>query len=213
MQNRSIVRTTSYIAKVAVMAALFVALKFALSFIPNVEIVTLLIMVFSSAFGMIYTLPATLVFSSIEVLIYGVHSWVILYFVYWPLLAIISSILLKRKNVIIAIIVALIMSILFGVLSACSDTILCIGSLSSMQLRDYFIAYYLRGLYFDLIHVVSNVIIVGILYLPLIEVCKKIDKKAFNSRVVSSRHIINCDYEYNREDVSNNWHYFALSIQ
>ena len=44
-----------YVTTVAVMAGLLVALKFALSFVPNVEVVTLLIAVFSLVWGMRYS--------------------------------------------------------------------------------------------------------------------------------------------------------------
>ena len=69
-----------YVVKVAVMSALLTALKFALSFIPNVEVVTLLIMVYAAVFGAAYALPAVLVFCAVEVAIYGAGSWVVLYF-------------------------------------------------------------------------------------------------------------------------------------
>lgn len=113
-----------YVVKVAVMAALLTALKFALSFIPNVEVVTLLITVYAAVFGAAYVFPAVLVFCAVEVAIYGVGSWVILYFVYWPLLAALSCLILSRKrSAIVAAVTAAVMSAFFGVLSACCDTL------------------------------------------------------------------------------------------
>ena len=46
--RRKTVLTASYVTEVAVMAGMLTALKFALSFVPNVEVVTLLIAVFSA---------------------------------------------------------------------------------------------------------------------------------------------------------------------
>ena len=80
----------AYVARVAVMSAMLTALKFALSFVPNVEVVTLLVMVYAAAFGAAYALPATVIFCAVETAIYGAGSWVVLYFVYWPLLALLS---------------------------------------------------------------------------------------------------------------------------
>ncbi|MEG2451219.1 MAG: hypothetical protein RSB09_05730, partial [Clostridia bacterium] len=136
---------TIFIVQTALMAASLTALKFALSFIPNVEVVTVLIMVYATTFGFLQTFVATLVFCAVEVGIYGVGTWVLLYFIYWPLLAFLASALLKRGNVVVAVVVAGIMSALFGLLSACADTLLLSAGLSSADLSKYFVAYYLRG--------------------------------------------------------------------
>ncbi|MDE6059872.1 MAG: hypothetical protein K2G31_00135, partial [Clostridia bacterium] len=87
------IKTALYVARVAAMAAMLTAFKFALSFVPNIEVVTLLILVYGSAMGIAYALPATLIFCSIEVAIYGAGSWVLLYFIYWPLLALLAGLL------------------------------------------------------------------------------------------------------------------------
>lgn len=154
--------------KVAVMSALLTALKFALSFIPNVEVVTLLIMVYAAVFGAAYTLPAVVVFCAVEIAIYGAGSWVILYFIYWPMLAAVSCLLFaRRRNIFLAVAVAVVMSALFGVLSACCDTLYVAVGLYEGDLAHYWLAYYVRGLYFDLVHVVSNFIVIAVLFKPL----------------------------------------------
>ncbi len=166
-----------FVARVAVMSGMLTVLKFALSFVPNVEVVTLLVLVFASAFGLLYALPATIIFCLVDMAIYGIGSWVVLYFVYWPLLAIVGALCLKKGNLIIAVIIAVVGSMLFGVLSACADTIFAVGFVPAEKLGAYFVAYYLRGLYFDLIHTVSNGIVVLALFAPLNNVCNKIIQK------------------------------------
>ena len=157
-----------YVVKVAVMSALLTALKFALSFIPNVEVVTLPLIVYAAVFGAAYTLPAVVVFCAVEIAIYGVGSWVILYFIYWPMLAAVSCLLFaKRRNIFLAVAVAVVMSALFGVLSACCDTLYVAVGLYEGDLAHYWLAYYVRGLYFDLVHVVSNFIVIAVLFKPL----------------------------------------------
>ena len=168
------VKTALYVARVAAMAAMLTAFKFALSFIPNVEVVTLLILVYGSAMGIAYALPATLIFCAIEVAIYGAGSWVLLYFIYWPLLAILSSLLLRGRRLWLAIMLGVIGSVLFGVLSACCDTLFCVTNLAPAHIGRYWVAYYLRGLYFDLSHVISSAVTVSVLYLPLVGVLKRI---------------------------------------
>ena len=63
------VLTARYVTQVAVMAGLITALKFALSFLPNVEVITVLIAVFSTVWGLKYSLPATLIFCTVEMAI------------------------------------------------------------------------------------------------------------------------------------------------
>jgi len=199
LQNTQIKKGTFYIVRIAVFAALLTVCKFAISFIPNVEVVTLIIMAIGASFGLIYALPSTLVFCAMEVALYGVSSWVILYFVYWPLLAIVSSVFLRNKNIVFAFIISVIGSILFGVLSACADTILCVSNLTNDQLALYWIAYYLRGLYFDLIHTISNAIIILVLFKPLVEVCKKLLPTEFIYSSFKIKKILTYDGEYFRE--------------
>ena len=172
------VLTARYITQVAVMAGLLTALKFALSFLPNVEVITLLIAVFSAVWGLKYSLPATLVFCTVEMAIYGIGTWVPLYFIYWPLLAVIFHFALggKRPAVAmgIALAIALPMTILFGVLSASVETLFVIGAVSADMLGTYFVTYYLKGLWYYLVHVVSVVASIAILFIPLVKICQKI---------------------------------------
>ena len=174
------VLTARYVTQVAVMAGLITALKFALSFLPNVEVITLLIAVFSTVWGLKYSLPATMVFCTVEMAIYGIGSWVPLYFLYWPLLAVIFHFALRGKKAPVAmgisVSIGLVMTILFGVLSACTDTLFVLGAVSKDMLGTYFVSYYLKGLWFDIVHVVSVVISLLVLYIPLVKICEKIVK-------------------------------------
>ncbi len=200
--NRRAQLATTYIVRVAFMSALLTALKFALSFVPNVEVVTLLILVYGACFGLAYALPATLIFCAVEVAIYGVGSWVLLYFVYWPLLALFASLFLKGGRLPLAMVFAVLGSVLFGVLSACCDTLFCVTYFVGDQGAKYWVAYYLRGVVFDIIHVVSNFAVVLFLYRPLTMVCKKLAPQNYHRQKTSSK-LINAPYEYVRESVCN----------
>lgn len=167
-------RVTAYVVRVAFMAAMLSAFKFALSFVPNVEIVTLMICVYGSAMGIAYALPAALVFCTVEIALYGFGSWVLLYYVYWCLLAAVAGCVLKGKRIWLAVVIGTIGSALFGVLSACCDTLFCAASLAPARLGDYWIAYYIRGLYFDVVHIISNAVILSVLYAPLVAVTRRV---------------------------------------
>lgn len=178
--KRRTVLTARYVTQVAVMAGLITALKFALSFLPNVELITLLIAVFSTVWGLKYSLPATVVFCLVEMAIYGVGSWLLLYFIYWPLLAVIFYYALRNKKTPVAmgisVPIGLVMTVLFGVFSACTDTLFVMGAVSKDMLGTYFVSYYLKGLWFDIIHVISVLISLLVLYIPLVKVCERIRK-------------------------------------
>ena len=145
---------------VAVMAAVIEAAKLALSFLPNVEVITVLIAVFSTVWGIKYSLPATLVFCTVEMAIYGIGSWVPLYFIYWPLLAVIFHFGLRGKKPPVAmgigLAIGVVMTILFGVLSASMETLFVIGAVAPDMLGTYFVSYYIKGLWYYIIHLYSS---------------------------------------------------------
>ena len=77
-----------------VMVATMTAFKYAMSLLPNIEPVSLLIILYTLFLGpkVIY---AIIVFIFIEGLIYGFGSWWICYLYVWPLLALITHFLGK----------------------------------------------------------------------------------------------------------------------
>ncbi len=169
---------TIFVARVALIAALLTVGKMAFAAVPNVEVVTVLIIVYGATLGLPYSLTATLVFCTVEMAIWPPHTWVVLYYIYWPALAIVSSLTLRRadivKTTVFAVVIAVFGSFIFGLLSACVDTLFCVGNLSSEDLEKYWVAYYLRGVYFDVVHMISNGIIVGVLFAPLTLLVRKL---------------------------------------
>lgn len=169
---------TIFVARVALIAALLTVGKMAFAAVPNVEVVTVLIIVYGATLGLPYALTATLIFCTVEMAIWPPHTWVLLYYLYWPALAITASLTLRRaglvKTTVFAVIIAVVGSFLFGLLSACVDTLFCVGNLTPADLEKYWIAYYLRGVYFDVVHMVSNGIIVGVLFAPLVLLVRKL---------------------------------------
>ena len=184
--RRKTVLTASYVTEVAVMAGMLTALKFALSFVPNVEVVTLLIAVFSAVWGVKYSVPATIVFCLVEMAIYGIGGWVILYFIYWPLLAVVFHFALHKlkgwKALVVATAIAIVFSVFFGVLSASAETLIVIGNVSPDRLGTFFVSYYIKGLWFDLVHTVSAGASIIALFLPLTIVGEKL-KNGLDKRV------------------------------
>lgn len=148
-----------------VFAALLVALQVGLSFLPNIELVTLLIILMTCRFGK-KSLLAVGVFVLVEGLIYGFHIWWINYLYVWPLLVVVVLLLKKGSHPLLWAIVAGLFGLLFGTL--CSLPYFITGGLGAG------FGYIISGIPFDLIHCISNFFLVLLLYRPLSHTLDKI---------------------------------------
>ena len=160
------------------MAATIECAKLALAAIPNVEAVSLLIALYSYVFGFIGVLSA-LVFVCIEPLVWGMGTWVISYFIYWPALALVFFLLGKIgfKNRYLITFTVTLMTFLFGILTSFVDIGLFSGSFDNFFYR--FGIYYARGVVFYVVHIASNTIIFITLFPPLLKLLNKIKSTVF----------------------------------
>ena len=154
------------IATVGVMAATLECGKLVLSFLPNVEVVSILTALYGFVFGWAGVL-ASFIFVMIEPLIWGFGPWFITYLIYWPLLAFVFMCLGRRKieNRWVILAIALGLTVGFGILSSIIDVALYIG-----VNKHYFsnlILYYLRGIGFYLTQICCNAVLFLLLFKPL----------------------------------------------
>ncbi|MBR2303401.1 MAG: hypothetical protein IKA42_06340 [Clostridia bacterium] len=165
-------KTAKGIATIAVMAATLFGGKMVMSVLPNIEPVTILIALYATVFGFAYVLPATAVFVVLDVLIYGINTWVVSYFIYWPLVALVFAIVNhKQKNLWINVFTAVLLTLFFGVLTSLVDVGLFMGAFDNFWYR--FGIMYARGIPFFATHVVSNFALFLLCYKPL---CKALTK-------------------------------------
>ncbi len=157
----------SDIATIGVMVATLEAAKIAMSFLPNIEIVTLLIMLYTICLGK-KTIYAIFVFVLIEGCLYGFGVWWIMYLYIWPLLSLITYVLRKQNSTIVFACISGFFGLFFGAL--CSIPYFFIGGVSMG------FSYWVAGISFDLIHCVSNVILCLILWKPLYTVLSKLTR-------------------------------------
>lgn len=157
--------TTKDIALIGVMIATIEAAKMALSFVPNVELVTLLIILYTLFFGyrILYVVPA---FILIEGCLYGFGIWWVMYAYIWPLLALLTHLFRKQDSVWFWSVFSGIYGLFFGAL--CAIPYLFIGGL-----RTAF-AWWISGIPMDLLHCASNFILCLVLFVPLRTVLKKV---------------------------------------
>lgn len=144
--------------------------QIALSFIPNVETVTLFIIIFS----LIYRKKAlfiVFVFVIIMGIIYGFGLWWWGYLIIWPLLCLLTIRLKKilLKSSIIRSVYSGLFGLLFGAFFAIPYAIF--GGINAG------IAYWISGIPFDIIHGVGNYFIMLILGETLLKLINKLNSK------------------------------------
>jgi energy-coupling factor transport system substrate-specific component len=79
-------RSVKDVVVIAFLSAVLTAGKLALSGIPNIEIVSFLIILYTARLGWAKTLLITVVFATTEVMIWGFGIWTFGYYLFWPLL-------------------------------------------------------------------------------------------------------------------------------
>ncbi len=154
-------------ALVGMLTALLTTGKAVLSFIPNVEIVSFMIIMFSVYFGR-KTLLAVFAFVLIEGLLYGFTVWWIGYIYIWPILCVLSCILRKRATKFSLTVLSTLFGLLFGLLF--SFTYIFIGS--SNPGLGYALSWWAVGIPYDLIHGAGNMAVMLCLYTPVSKVLK-----------------------------------------
>ena len=182
MKNLSSHRDRAYkLALIAIMAATLEAGKLALSFIPNVEMVTLLCAVYGYIFGY-YGVIATYIFVGIETLIWGVNTWVVTYLVHWGVVALVFMLFgkFKIKNRFVVTGAAVLLTTAFGVLSSLVDTGLLTGFFDSFWKR--FAIIYVRGIAFYVTQIVCNLLLFLVVFNPMVNSLQKILPEKFEIR-------------------------------
>lgn len=143
----------------AFLAAIAFAGQVALASLPNIEIVTLLFMLYTivcgkRVFAIIY------VFVLLEGVLYGFGLWWFSYLYVWSILAVIVHLLRRNRSVVFWAVVS-------GAFGLCFGALFAIPYLFSGGIAAAF-SYWVAGIPFDLIHCVSNIVLVLVLWKPLL---------------------------------------------
>ena len=86
MERKSLREASRRVVVCGLLAALMTVLQMAMSFLPNIEPVSLLVLVYALVFGRdVYYIVVT--FILLEGMVHGFHLWWISYFYLWPLWA------------------------------------------------------------------------------------------------------------------------------
>lgn len=160
--------TLRQIALFGVLGALTFGAKVAMSALPNIEPVSLMVMLFAVVFGWKGLYPVYL-YVAMEVLLYGINLWNINYLYIWTILFIIAVFVRGLKHPIWWALIAGIFGMAFGLL--CSPVYMAIGGF------DYAIRWWLSGIAFDIPHAIGNFVIALVLFVPLRKLLTKLYAK------------------------------------
>ena len=152
------------ITLIAMMAAVIEVSKFFLAQIPNVELTSFWIMMFSLYFGkrVYYVI---IVFILLEGIVYGTGLWWIMYLYAWPLLAFVT-LRLKDQSTLNMSFVSCVFGLLFGFL--CSFPYFFIGLPGGiMEGFKTAFTWWIAGIPWDMVHGIANFIIMLALHKPV----------------------------------------------
>ena len=155
------------IAFAALMAAVMFVVQIALAFLPNIELVSILIIVSAVVFGR-RTLMSIYIFVLLEGLIYGFGIWWINYCYVWTVLYIAARLFKKCESPVMWAVISGIYGLSFGLL--CAIPYGLVGGFYAG------VANWVGGIPFDLLHCIGNFAVALILFRPLKDVCHRINK-------------------------------------
>lgn len=154
-------------AMIAIMAAMLEVCKQVLNAIPNVELISFLLVVFTLRFGIRRSIAAAWIFTALEIFTWGIQLWVVFYIYTWPVLIILTYLFRRYDKAIVFALISGLFGLSFGALSA-----LVYVFTSGIHTA---IAWWMAGLTYDLIHGVSNFVIMLVLYRPVMNVLRRIN--------------------------------------
>lgn len=149
----------------AILGALTFALQVVMAPLPNIEPVSLLVMIYAAVFGWKCLYPVY-IFVVMEILFYGISTWNIYYLYVWTVLAFAAILMRKTKQTFPWALLSAVFGLFFGALCGIVDVF--IGGFG------YAAAKWVSGIPFDLLHCGGNFAIALIMFKPLRSAMEKL---------------------------------------
>ena len=150
------------------LAAVTFGAKWVMAALPNIEPVSLMVMIFGAVFGWKALFPVA-VYVAAEILFYGLGLWNINYLYVWPLLAALAVLMRKLRHPLGWAVLSAVFGLLFGALCAPVDVI--VGG------WGYAFSKWVSGIPFDLAHCAGNFVMALLLFVPLRNLMQKLHGK------------------------------------
>ena len=141
----------------ALLGTVMFAGKMAMAGLPNIEPVSLLVILYTLAFGR-KALWSIYLYVALECVVWGLNTWSISYLYVWFLLYLASRLLRKMDSPLGWAVVSGSFGLFFGLL--CAPVQLCIGGWT------YAVSWWISGIPFDLAHCGGNFAMALLLYRP-----------------------------------------------
>ena len=139
----------------------------ALSFLPNIEVVSILFLVYTKIFGKKALFPIY-VFVLLEGIFWGFGSWWIMYLYVWAVLWGITMLLRRNDSAVFWAVINGAFGLVFGALCSITQGVMFgIGS---------GFAYFISGISFDIVYCIGNFLTALFLYKPLTILLSKVMK-------------------------------------
>ena len=152
----------------AVLGALTFAAKYVMSFLPNIEPVSLMVKLFAVVFGKKWAYPVYL-YVLMEILFYGISLWNINYLYVWAVLAMCAYFLRDMESPWGWALLSGSFGLLFGALCGIVDVFVGGGA--------YAVTKWVSGIPFDIAHCAGNFVIALLLFRPLRGLMEKLYAK------------------------------------
>ncbi len=157
--------TVREITLFGMLGALTFGLKFAMSGLPNIEPVSLLVMLFAVTFGIKCLFPIY-VYVAMELLLFGIGDWSLMYLYLWPLLALFAWAMRKVNEPLAWALLAAVFGLFFELLG--SPVYMLFGGVS------YAVSKCISGILFSIYHCAGNFVIALFLFVPLRKLLEKL---------------------------------------
>ena len=165
--------TARDIALVGVMVAIIEVCKVTMASLPNIELTSFWIIMFSIFFGwkVVFVVP---VFILIEGCIFGFGLWWVMYLYAWPLLAFIAYKNRRQESVWIWSVLSGLFGLFFGFLCAIPYFFIGFADGGFTGGMHAGFTYWVAGIPFDITHAIANFVLMLVLYTPVRKVMKRV---------------------------------------
>lgn len=161
------------IALIGMMVAVVEVCKLTLLGLPNIELTTFWIIMFTLYFGnrVFYMIP---VFILVEGAMFGIQLWWIMYLYMWPSLALITKRFKNADSVWTFSILSGMFGLLFGFF--CAIPYVVIGTVDGNIINGLYAGFtwWVAGIPWDMVHGVGNFVLMFVLYRPVRNIMNKL---------------------------------------
>lgn len=155
------------IALFGVLGALTFGAKFVMSMLPNIEPVSLMVMVYAVVMGRKALYPIY-IYVILEILVYGLGTWNFNYLYIWTILWLLALCFKNMQHPLAWAMLSGTFGLFFGLL--CTPVDVFIGGV------PYAFAKWISGLSFDLLHCAGNFVMALLLFVPMRTLLTKLYK-------------------------------------